>query len=479
MKVIILTEGGRGIGFGHITRCLALRAAFAKEGIPVTLVVCGDASVKKQFGTQLDLIFNWLKEPERLAQTLRHASIVIVDSYLAPIEFYKKIAKSILVPVYLDDYRRLPYPRGIVVNGSTGADKFHYPQQSGKTYLLGSRYALLRQDFWRIPRRAVRHAIREVLITLGGIDHSEFIRQLLACLLPRFPKWRFHVVKASAASDQGSGGSQVRFYSGLSAKKMRDLMLKCDVAISGGGQTTNELSACGLPTIAICFAKNQRLNIQGWEKHGFLQYAGISHDPAIFKKVEKSLRRLSFKKRCLMRRRGRALVDGQGAQQIARQLSDMCFDFPDMGGKDCRQVFYWANDPEIRSASLFSEPIKWSDHCKWFFKKLQDPQSTFYKVMWNGQPIGQVRFDEMKDGAKISLAIAKKYRGKNFGVSVIRLAAQKFFRCFRTRKINAFIKPSNVASRKAFRRAGFINCGVMTQQGQKTSHWVLCNEENK
>ena len=33
MKVFILTEGGKDIGFGHITRCISLSEAFEEKGI--------------------------------------------------------------------------------------------------------------------------------------------------------------------------------------------------------------------------------------------------------------------------------------------------------------------------------------------------------------------------------------------------------------------------------------------------------------
>ena len=33
MKVFIITEGGKNIGFGHITRCLSLYQAFEEKGI--------------------------------------------------------------------------------------------------------------------------------------------------------------------------------------------------------------------------------------------------------------------------------------------------------------------------------------------------------------------------------------------------------------------------------------------------------------
>ena len=44
MKVIILTEGGKDIGFGHITRCMSLYQAFEEKGIKSQFIVNADYS---------------------------------------------------------------------------------------------------------------------------------------------------------------------------------------------------------------------------------------------------------------------------------------------------------------------------------------------------------------------------------------------------------------------------------------------------
>ena len=52
MKVSFLTEGGREIGFGHLTRCLSISQAFEEQGItPEFIIVDGDDSI-------LDLLEN-------------------------------------------------------------------------------------------------------------------------------------------------------------------------------------------------------------------------------------------------------------------------------------------------------------------------------------------------------------------------------------------------------------------------------------
>ncbi|MBI5140367.1 MAG: hypothetical protein HZA94_02890, partial [Candidatus Vogelbacteria bacterium] len=45
MKVLILTEGGKSIGAGHLARCSALYQACEEKGANVELVINGDDSV--------------------------------------------------------------------------------------------------------------------------------------------------------------------------------------------------------------------------------------------------------------------------------------------------------------------------------------------------------------------------------------------------------------------------------------------------
>lgn len=478
MNLLILTEGGQKNGFGHITRCCALRDALTEQGNTTTFVVNGDASVKKQFGPQIDHFFNWPAPKARLTRLLRRADIAIVDSYQAPLGFYKSMAKTVPVAVYLDDSMRLSYPEGIVVNGGIDAEKCRYSRRPEMRFLLGPAYALLRKDFWKVPPKKVRRKIKDVLITLGGIDRSSFIRKLLTCLLPKFLKYRFHVILSSLKASQFKN-PRACFYSGLNAKEMRKLMLKCDAAISGGGQTTNELAACGLPTVGIRFAENQTLNIQGWRRHGFLKYAGPCEDPAIFEKLEIAFSGLSFKCRRAMGEAGRSIIDGAGAARVASEIADACFRFQKVQMQDREQIFEWSNAPEVRSVSFNSHPIPWDGHCQWFKKKLRDPCCFFYKVLWLDHVIGQVRFDRSGRNANMSVVLDKKFRGKGLGGPVIRTAVRHVLGIAPgIRTINAFIKGENTASAKAFLRAGFRLVGTKKNGDLKTFHLRKGSHEN-
>lgn len=473
VNALILTEGGQKIGFGHITRCCALKEAFRAAGISALLVVNGDVAVRTQFQGQLDQVFNWIKDLKKLLRLIRLADIVVVDSYLAPLGLYKKIAAFVPVPVYIDDYVRLSYPRGIVVSGAIGAENFPYPKNHTVRYLRGVRYALLRKEFWRIPARKVRKEIKDVLISFGGIRRPGFVQKMLAHLSPAFPQWHFHVVLPKGPGSFVSR-KNVRFYWGLKAVQMRFLMLRSDMAISGGGQTTNELSTCGLPVIGICFAANQSLNIQGWQKHGVLRCAGSAGCQDIFRRIEVLLKGMNYEKRYAMSSAGRKLIDGKGARRFVKALtSPPLFSLSPVSLRDRRLVYSWSNDPQIRSVSFRTKRIGWVEHCSWFGKRIHIPQSPFYKILWLGRPAGQIRFDRSGKRAKISVSLGRLFRGKGLGVPAIRLASKKFFNETDIHTIDAFVKSRNCSSFKVFRRAGFLPFGIVSIEGQKAHHLVL------
>ncbi|RMG69686.1 MAG: GNAT family N-acetyltransferase, partial [Chloroflexi bacterium] len=88
--------------------------------------------------------------------------------------------------------------------------------------------------------------------------------------------------------------------------------------------------------------------------------------------------------------------------------------------EDCRLLWEWTNDPEVRAASFDSEPIPWVTHANWFTKKLQDPNSyIFVAIDRQDTPIGQVRFDRNDEDAVISINIAPNKKGLGFGFSTL------------------------------------------------------------
>jgi spore coat polysaccharide biosynthesis predicted glycosyltransferase SpsG len=102
---------------------------------------------------------------------------------------------------------------------------------------------------------------------------------------------------------------------------MLDLMLKADICISGGGQTTYELARVDVPIIGICLADNQINNLKYGDLSGYLKYIGDSNDVGLFSKMKDVFEKImSFQQRVKMSRLGRGNVDGKGAARIVKFL---------------------------------------------------------------------------------------------------------------------------------------------------------------
>jgi len=170
VKVFVLTEGGDKKGFGHITRCISFCHAFRERKIAPTLIVNGNNKIKRLLERNNFYLFNWLNEKEKLFKLIKGADSVIVDSYLAGPEFYRRISESVKLPVYLDDYKRIGYPSGVVVNGSIYAKALRYPKNKKVIYLLGSKNIPLRKEFWQVAEKKISRKVKNVLITFGAMQ---------------------------------------------------------------------------------------------------------------------------------------------------------------------------------------------------------------------------------------------------------------------------------------------------------------------
>lgn len=150
--------------------------------------------------------------------------------------------------------------------------------------------------------------------------------------------------------------------------------------------------------------------------------------------------------------------------------------------EDCRLLWEWVNDPDVRASSFESDPIPWEEHVRWFRGKRVDPNCHIYVVLdQDNHPIGQVRFDIQSDsGAEviISIHIARDQRGRGYGEDALRLACEHFFKAARTQPIAAYIKPQNVASIRAFEKAGFVHQGRTQVKGHEAVRMILRREQS-
>jgi UDP-2,4-diacetamido-2,4,6-trideoxy-beta-L-altropyranose hydrolase len=193
---------------------------------------------------------------------------------------------------------------------------------------------------------------------------------------------------------------------------------------------------------------------------------------AIAEKLEWLL--FSTENRASMSRRARLLVDGWGAGRVLSSVLSRNLRLRRIEEKDCRLLWEWANDPEVRAASFSPEPIPWDHHLQWFHSKLADLNALLYLVTdLEDAPVGEVRYQLEGTRAVVSICLGPEFRGKGYGNTILKMATEELFRSSEVKKIDAYVKPENKASLRLFTSAGFTLATTGQVVGHRAIHFVL------
>lgn len=326
MKVTILTEGGRDIGYGHITRCTSIYEAFEEIGKQSQLIVNGDETIEDLLKGKNYKVFNWLDDQQLLFEILDNANIVFIDSYLAKHDIYERISEQVKTAVYFDDDLRIDYPRGFVLNGAIFAEQLPYPKKDDVTNLLGTMYTPIRREFWDTPPKLIRKEVETLMVTFGGSDMCNVTPKVQKVLNETYPYLQKRIIVtrlfANMSEIKKLQDKNTELIYEPDAAELKEVMFESDIAISAGGQTLYELARIGVPTIAVSTADNQLYNIRGWEKAKFIEYAGSWENRNVLKNIKTSVNKLKdpdLRKNIFYI--GRKYVDGKGAARTAESVN--------------------------------------------------------------------------------------------------------------------------------------------------------------
>ena len=457
MNVVILTEGGKNKGFGHVARCSSIYQAFRQQNISVDFVVNGDDSVNSILGDIKFIISDWIDD----LSIISNADIVIIDSYLASINVYNLISTKVPLTVYIDDNNRLNYPKGIVVNGTLDVTNMGYSKRDGIIYYVGKEFIPLRNDFWNISNLEIKDDIENILITTGGNDLRNLTPKILDLLNTHYPNLNKKVIIADSFENtseiEALKNDNVKLIYSPSSKEMLDMMADVDLAISASGQTLYELACVGVPTVAIGIIDNQKNNIKNWREIGFIEYAGCWNNKNLSDNILEKIEYLKDKEiRKDKNSIGTQAIDGKGSLRIVKSILSEYYKrysvFREIKQEDCLKIFEIANDDDVRQSSFNSEKIKLEDHKNWFKNILKEDSTKFYVLEYKEDIIGQLRFDFDEEFPVISISLNKKYRG--LGLSKYLLSkGMEYLNNYD--KIVAYIKQDNIKSISFFKSMGF------------------------
>jgi len=344
-------------------------------------------------------------------------------------------------------------------------------------------YALLRREFidWRDWRRVVSFDCRKLLVMMGGGDPQN----LTARVIEAVARLRLENLEVTAVVGGSSPhleslqktanccGFKITLESNPSG--IAPLMAAADIAVSAAGSTSSELCMMGLPALLVDVADNQIQVAEELQRRGCAIHVGnCSVTPEQLAEALKSLIRSEELRRALAHN-SRELGDGKGAERVVSVLrAEESIRLRHARTDDCQMLWEWANDADVRAASFSTADIPWAVHVTWFSNKIEDKRSRIFVAEdYQGSPVGQIRVDIDRREAEGNISLAKEKRGRGFAVPAIKAAVHQLFAEVDCDRVHAFVKPSNLASMKAFQRAGFVQTGRKSVRGSLALHFVL------
>ncbi|MCR5503699.1 MAG: UDP-2,4-diacetamido-2,4,6-trideoxy-beta-L-altropyranose hydrolase [Lachnospiraceae bacterium] len=208
---------------------------------------------------------------------------LLIDSYLVNEKYLSRFS-GVLRTAVMDDECALPLPCDLLINYNFYADEEEYrllykDRHPLPRLILGPRYMPLRKEFFRsAPLKD--SPVTDLLLSVGGSDEHDLTSDFLNMLreVPALSGIRIHAVAGPLNPNYdtlvGNFGDDPRILLHHNVKDMASLMKECDLALSAGGTTLNELCAAGVPTVCFALARNQIRPCRALSEKGAALYAG-------------------------------------------------------------------------------------------------------------------------------------------------------------------------------------------------------------
>jgi UDP-2,4-diacetamido-2,4,6-trideoxy-beta-L-altropyranose hydrolase len=302
MKVAFRVDASLLIGIGHVMRCLTLADALKTQGTECYFIS------REYPGHLLDVIEQRGYQVNRLAAPVSHAikeselahaaclgiiwqidaantaailvdlqpDWLVVDHYALDQRWEKALAPHYRKLLVIDDLADRAHNCDLLIDQNLGRKPSHYAKWVPKhcRVLTSPHYALIRPEFaalraYSLQRRQARPALRQLLISMGGVDQpnatGQVLQALKTCALPA--DCRIIVIMGLTApwlqnvkelATQMPWSTEVV----VNVSDMAQRMADSDLAIGAAGSTSWERCCLGLPTLMVVLAANQQASAQ-------------------------------------------------------------------------------------------------------------------------------------------------------------------------------------------------------------------------
>lgn len=302
MRIAFRTDASLQIGNGHVMRCLTLADVLHERGVQcfficrphagnliklivqrghqvLVLPALRESACHKSSGiAHVDWLgTEWVNDSVDTQQVLSISlgpqllDWLVVDHYALDRRWEQAQRRRARRIMAIDDLADRHHDCDLLLDqnlGRTAQDYCGLLNPSTIT-LIGPQFALLRPEFYTmrsqsLARRTTNQQIKNLLISMGGVDKDNTTGQVLdvlkVCALP--PDLQIKVVMGQHAPwlehvKARAGHMQCKTQVMVGVSNIAKLMAESDLAIGASGGTAWERCCLGLPSILLVLAKNQ------------------------------------------------------------------------------------------------------------------------------------------------------------------------------------------------------------------------------
>ncbi|WP_275559190.1 UDP-2,4-diacetamido-2,4,6-trideoxy-beta-L-altropyranose hydrolase [Pseudomonas sp. 2(2015)] len=363
LKVVFRADASVEIGIGHVMRCLTLADELTAQGahchficrahtgnlieqirsrgyqVHPLQVVTGIAGNP---GADRGIYGYWLGASQAedsaacaaLLESIR-PDWLVVDHYALDQQWEGSIAGLSRKLMVIDDLADRAHQCDLLLDQSLGRSPQDYCRwvPAHCRLLCGVQYALLRPDFSALRgdslQRRAAFALRNVLITMGGVDKDNVTGRILSVLetLSLATISRVTVVMGATAPwlEQVRAQAQTLPFSTevkTNVSNMAELMAASDLAIGAAGATSWERCCLGLPTLMVVLAENQIFAARQLAATGAVLTLAL--DETLGRDLARYLEQASGDPSMLeqMSQQARKIVDGSGCRVVAQVMAE-------------------------------------------------------------------------------------------------------------------------------------------------------------
>ena len=467
---MLRADGGPTIGLGHVMRLLALAEIVGRQFSETVFVVQNPADSLRGLLATAGLPVQELPEQPLATEAvwlrqhlLREDDVLVLDGYGFDFAYQQAVRRGAAKLVCLDDLHAFPFAADLVLNPAGGISEASYEMRTlGGRLLAGPAFAPLRSAFHTGNELLANPGT--VLLCLGGADPYHLTQQVATQLLalPEAAVQQLHVVIGPAYKEWqqlhewGTSHPRLTLHRALPAAGLGALMRGCGAAVLSPSTISYEYCAAGggllftLPT-----ADNQH------DLDQFLRGAGLALPyPSVANVLTGTEAvRVGARLRAAQRQHFDGLAPTRLRQAFAAlRVSAPSFHLLPIALSNSELLLAWTNDPVVRQHSFSPKPVARAEHEAWLRARLADPNSLLLLAedIDSGAPVGLIRFQVAGTLATLSYQLAAAWRGRGLAAPLLLAGTEAVQQRFpRVRRVQGQVRAANLASGRAFERAGF------------------------